>query len=178
VRPLLALSAAAAAVLCGGCGGGSKATTRSAGAPVLTTTVATATAPPATTPTAVATGPARPRRGAPTVTAPATPPPATKTAAGGATNVRVPATFQVLSGGRMVPPTVSAPAFLAVQVTVIARDGRPHRVLIRTPRPHTLVVPPAGEASILIGGLRQGLYPILLDGRPGAALVIGGEPGP
>jgi hypothetical protein len=107
-------------------------------------------------------------------------PAATTTApAGGATNVRVPATFSVLSGGRLDPPTVSAPAFLAVDIIVISRDGRSHRVLVHTPVPNTLSVPAGGRASVRIAGLRQGSYALDLDGHPGSArLEVGGEPGP
>jgi len=35
-----------------------------------------------------------------------------------------------------------------------------------------------GHASLLIPGLRAGTYAIDVDGKPKAALIIGGEPGP
>ena len=81
-------------------------------------------------------------------------------------------------GGKLVPPTVSAPAFLAVLVTVASGDGQQHRVLLKTPTPHSLSVPAHGHASVLVPGLRAGQYPIDVDGTPRGALLIGGEPGP
>ncbi len=97
---------------------------------------------------------------------------------GGATNARVPATFTIGSGGRLSPPAVSAPAFLAVQLTVVSQDSRSHQVLVRTPTPHPLAVPAHGHASVLIPGLRAGRYPLEIDGASRGALSIGGEPGP
>jgi hypothetical protein len=97
---------------------------------------------------------------------------------GGSTNARVPATFTIASGGQLSPPTVSAPAFLAVQLTVVSRDGQAHQVLLRTPTPHKLAVPAHGHATVLIPGLRAGSYPLEIDGAARGALTIGGEPGP
>jgi hypothetical protein len=90
----------------------------------------------------------------------------------------VPATFIVRPGGAVSPPTVSSPAFLAVQLTVVSGDGQPHRVVLHTPNPHSLSVPAGGRAAILIGGLRAGRYVLDVDGTARAALIIGGEPGP
>jgi hypothetical protein len=74
---------------------------------------------------------------------------------------------------------VNAPALIPVQLTIVSADGRPHTATIKTNPPHTLTAPPGGRASTLIGGLRDGRYPITLDHRAGAlALVIGGQPGP
>jgi hypothetical protein len=98
--------------------------------------------------------------------------------AGGSSNVRVPATFTVTPAGRLNPSTVSAPAFLPVQVTVIAADGHDHHVVVGTPDPHALTVPAGGRASVLIRGQRAGQYAIRLDGVAAGFLLIGGEPGP
>ncbi len=97
---------------------------------------------------------------------------------GGSTNVRVPATFVIRTGGRLVPASVSAPAFLAVQLSVVAVDGRPHRVVLKTPVPHVLNVPVRGRAAVLVPGLRAGQYEIDVDGAARGMLLIGGEPGP
>ena len=96
----------------------------------------------------------------------------------GASDVRIPASFTIGHGGTLTPPTVSAPAFLAVQLTVASGDGRGHTVLLETPRRKALRVPPGGRASALVAGLRAGRYPIEVDGAPRGALMIGGEPGP
>ena len=97
---------------------------------------------------------------------------------GGSTNVRVPATFVIRAGGKLVPPSISAPAFLAVQLSVASADGKQHHVLLKTPTPHSLNVPAHGRASVLVPGLRAGQYQIEVDGAARGLLSIGGEPGP
>ncbi len=92
--------------------------------------------------------------------------------------MRVPATFAIDASGKLVPSSVSSPAFLAVQVSVSDGDGRAHRIVIHTPTPHTLLVPAGGRASVLIPGLRAGQYAVDVDGTSRGALLIGGEPGP
>ena len=76
------------------------------------------------------------------------------------------------------PPTVNAPALLAVLLTVTSGDGQSHRVALRTPSPHSLSVPAHGRASVLLAGLHPGRYELLVDGVARGAQVIGGEPGP
>jgi hypothetical protein len=98
--------------------------------------------------------------------------------AGGSAKARVPATFTVRASGSVSPTSVSAPAFLAVELTVISGDGRPHRVVVQTPGKRALSVPANGRASVLLPGLKAGDYAVELDGAPRAKLVIGGEPGP
>lgn len=97
---------------------------------------------------------------------------------GGAINARVPATYHLGSGGRLTPPTISVPAFIAVEITIASSDVRPHTVQVRTPVPHTLRVPARGRAAVRIPGLRAGTYPITVDGARRGTLAIGGEPGP
>jgi hypothetical protein len=108
----------------------------------------------------------------------ATQSPSASHSSGGSTNVRVPATFVILAGGKLQPPQVSAPAFLAVQVSVASADGKGHRVVLKTPVPRTLSVPAHGHVSILVPGLKAGMYAIDVDGVAAGALSIGGEPGP
>jgi hypothetical protein len=83
-----------------------------------------------------------------------------------------------VSGGQLSPKLVTAPAFLAVQLTVSADDGKSHQVVLGTPTPHTLSVPANGKASVLIPGLKAGEYRLEVDGTTRGGLVIGGEPGP
>lgn len=90
----------------------------------------------------------------------------------------MPARFSIHAGGKLTPTSVSAPAFLAVQVSVDSEDGGSHQVVLRTPTPHTLSVPARGHVSLLIPGLRAGAYVIDIDGAPRGSLIIGGEPGP
>jgi hypothetical protein len=83
-----------------------------------------------------------------------------------------------VSGGSLNPPTITAPAHIPVQVTVVSGDGRSHRVLLRVPRPQTLAVPAHGHATVLITHLPLGHYALDVDGTSRGALVIGGAPGP
>jgi hypothetical protein len=184
VRSLRCLTAAVAllAVLTlSACGGGTTGTGPS--------TEPTASAPEATTPPTDATQPG---------TTAVTPPPTTTTqprtgpaegtggasggggdaAAGGAQRVRVPAMFAVIPGGRIMPPTITVPPFLAVELSVVANDGKPHRLLLRTTPPHMLRVAAGARAVVRLRGLRAGRYAVLLDGRRAGALVAGGEVGP
>jgi hypothetical protein len=89
--------------------------------------------------------------------------------------VRLPATFTIGPSGKLTPPTVSAPASVAVQLTVTSADGKPHRVTLGG---HHLTVPAGGRASVLITGLKAGHYAVRVDGSPRGTLVMGAQPGP
>lgn len=158
-----------------GCGGGSTGPG---------TTNPTASAPDATAPPADATQPG---------TAPTTTPPATTTtpaqtkpgggggggaSGGGEQSVRVPASYVVTPSGRLTPPTITVPPFLAVEISIRSDDGRPHTLVLQTPQPHTLQVAASERAAVRIPGLRAGRYAVMLDGRRAGALVAGGEVGP
>jgi hypothetical protein len=98
--------------------------------------------------------------------------------AGGSSNARVPATFTVRASG-VSPATVSAPAFLAVALTVVSGDGKRHAVEVVLPSGRRqLNIPANGRASTLIPGLKAGTYAVDIDGKPRAVLLIGDEPGP
>jgi hypothetical protein len=90
----------------------------------------------------------------------------------------VPATFKVIAGGRLQPPLVTAPAFLAVQLTVVSSDGKGHKAVLMTPTPRSLSIPANGRASVLVPGLKAGEYRLEVDGAMRGGLMIGGEPGP
>lgn len=171
-RRLFALEvlAATALVACGGSSSQSSTST-STSATSPSSSVASQTTATSTTLTASgATTSAGPGPGTPGSTGSAPAP--------GQEKIRLPARFTVHSGGRLTPASLSAPAFLAVSFSVASGDHRSHRILVRTPRPHLLLVPANGRAAVLIPGLRQGRYAILVDGRPRGSLDIGGEPGP
>jgi ABC-type uncharacterized transport system auxiliary subunit len=166
---LAVLTAFATAV--GACGGGNTGPG---------TTNPTASAPDATAPPTDATQPGT----APTTTPPATTTPPTETqpsgdtGGGGEQQVRVPASFVVTQSGRLTPPTITVPPFLAVEISVRSDDGRPHRLVLQTPQPHALQVAASKRAAVRIAGLRAGRYTVTLDGRRAGALVAGGEVGP
>lgn len=92
--------------------------------------------------------------------------------------MRVPATFLIRPGRGLSPRSVSAPAFLAVDVTVVSADGHAHSVVIHADRVYRLKVPQGGSDTLRIGGQRAGEYRIDVDGRAAGRLSIGGEPGP
>jgi hypothetical protein len=91
---------------------------------------------------------------------------------------RIPATFKIQPGVRLEPPTVSAPAQLDIQLTLISLDGKVHHAVLRAIKPYPLTVPANGRATVLVPGQRAGHYALDVDGRPRAALVIGVQPGP
>lgn len=160
------------ALAMGACGGGNTGPGTSGGP--------TASAPEATAPPADATQPGT------TAVTPTTPA-QTQTEPAGAGNggagaeeqpIRVPAYFVVAPGGRLTPPTITVPPFLAVEVSVLASDGRAHRLVVQTTPPHALQVAAGAREAVRIPGLRAGRYPVTLDGRRAGALVAGGEVGP
>ncbi len=154
--PRAGAAAALLALTLAACGGGSNR-------PAATATTTT-------TATAKATGPS------PTATvAPSPSPTSATTTAPPQAHAEVPAVFTVAAGGAVSPPTVSVPAAVPVEVTVVSRDGRAHTAMLKG---HSLKVPAGGRASVLISGLAPGIYPLALDGTNRGALVIGGQPGP
>ena len=202
-RPITICAALAAAAAIAGCGGSkqsaSSSSSTTSSAPTSSNATTTASTPTSTSPTATATAETSPPT---TSTRATTPKPQTTTGsgsggvspqpsagggshgtkvkkpAGGSANARVPATFTISRNGSVSPSTVSAPAFLAISLTVVSGDGKHHQVRVLTLAPHVLNVPAGGRASTLIGGLKAGNYTVQIDGKPRAKLVIGGEPGP
>lgn len=201
-----ALAATTAIAGCGGSEPSSSASSATSRAPTGSSATTTASTPTSTSPTSTststsptATGETSPPTTGTTTTAPqpktttgsgsggVAPQPSagggshgTKVSkpAGGSANARVPATFTISRSGAVSPPTVSAPAFLAISLRVVSGDGKRHQVRVLTLAPHVLNVPAGGRASMLIGGLKAGAYAVQVDGKPRAKLVIGGEPGP
>ena len=96
----------------------------------------------------------------------------------GASNVRVPANFVIAAGGRLRPSQISVPPGFAVALTMISGDGAAHHVVLSSPAPKSLSVPPHGRATVRVAGLKKGGYPVKVDGRTAGILVIGGQPGP
>jgi hypothetical protein len=144
-----------------GCGGSSSSSTRAATTATSATTTTTTTA-----------------SASPTTTS-RTPSATTSTArTQSSADVRLPATFVVRPGGKLVPPQIGVPSGLPVQLTVVSGDGVAHHVVLESPSPTSLSVPARGRASTRITGLKKGNYRISVDGRPAGQLVIGVSPGP
>jgi len=161
-------------LMAAGCGGGSTGT-GPAGEPTASAPEATAPPTDATQPGTTAVTPPPTTTAQPRTRAQTEPP---GDGGGGEQAVRVPASFVVAPGGRLTPPTITVPPFLAVELSLRAGDGRPHRLVVQTTPPHTLRVAAGQRAAIRIHGLRAGRYPVTLDGRRAGALVAGGEVGP
>jgi hypothetical protein len=70
------------------------------------------------------------------------------------------------------------PSGVAVALTVVSHDGKSHRVLVRTAPPHALNLPAGGKVSLLLTGLPDGSYVLLVDRRATAILQVGAQPGP
>lgn len=173
---------AALTVVVAGCGGSASSTT----APTPTATNPVASAPDATQPppdaTQPGTGPITTEANGVTVST--TPKPAATTPSsatggkGGSEPVRTPAAFTI-KGGKLVPPGITVPPFIAIRVTVVSADGAAHKVVLQVPpSARTLAVPPHGRAALRVAGLRAGSYGITLDGRVAGGIVVGGDGGP
>jgi hypothetical protein len=90
----------------------------------------------------------------------------------------VPATYAILAGGKVQPPTIAIPAHFAVQLTLVSGDGREHHAVLRTIKPYPLTVPAHGRVSVRVPPQRVGQYALDVDGARRATLVIGAQPGP
>ena len=153
-RAALLPGAVALVLLAAGCGAGSKR----AGASSTTSTGSTSTS---ATPTGAST----------TGTATTSSIPASN----GASTAILPAQLVVNADGSVTPPTIGGPAGTAVLLTVASHTN--HQVEVEAGS-KSLTVAPGGHASVRLAGLKAGRYPITVDGRARAALVIGGQPGP
>jgi hypothetical protein len=174
MRTLPLVLLAALALIAGGCGSSSSTTATTGTAPVASAPDATAPPPDATQP---GTGPAS------TPTAPTTPSQTTAPSGSSGTSkgsqpTIVPANFAV-KGGKLIPPGVSAPAKVPIDITMVSKDGKAHQVLLEIPpKPRTLGVPASGRLIVRVPGLRAGTYGIELDNHVAGGLVIGRSPGP
>jgi hypothetical protein len=184
----LALPAAALALVCTLAGCGSSAPPASTvTAPLATATNPVASAPGTSTPapgatTRQATAPpattAPPASSGARTVAPAAGGSGTTHADGGSEPVRTPAAFTI-AGGKLTPPGVTVPPFVAIEVSAVATDGKPHVLVLQLPpSTHVLRVPAQGRASLRIAGVRAGRYGITLDGRIAGGIVVGGAGGP
>lgn len=84
--------------------------------------------------------------------------------------MRLPARFTILASGRLSRPTVTVPAHIPLELIVLSRDGRIHRVLLHSPGARPLTVRPNGRDEQLIPALPAGTYPLSIDGRSEGAL--------
>ena len=92
----------------------------------------------------------------------------------------MPVTLAFRADGTVDPPTVTVPAFVAVQVTLASRDGRAHVLRLRDrDRTYRLAVGPGKRETSKLPGLRAGSYRLQsAGGGRGVTLMVGGEVGP
>jgi len=150
------------------CGGSTSSSSSSAASPSPSTTPSSAAPAPATTTTAAPT----------TNTAASSSSAASSAAKAPDTNVRLPAKFTIRSGGALTPPVIAAPKHTEVALTIASGDGKLHTVVLDTPRRYRLVVHPGSPSKLVLRGVPNGTYAVLVDGARKGQLVIGAAPGP
>jgi hypothetical protein len=84
----------------------------------------------------------------------------------------------ITAHGSVNPSTISTPAGVTIQLTLVSGDRGAHRVLLRTRPAYAFSVAAGGPASAELPGLRSGRYELDVDGAPAGALVVGAQPGP
>jgi hypothetical protein len=84
----------------------------------------------------------------------------------------------ITAHGSVNPTTISAPAGVTIELTVVSGDGHAHQVVLRTKPARALAVPAAGRASAQLTGLPKGRYELEVDGAAAGAVVVGAQPGP
>jgi hypothetical protein len=91
--------------------------------------------------------------------------------------VRVPVRFE-LAAGRLRPPTISVPAFIAIELTIVSRGGRTSTAVLATKPARRIAIPAGGHARVTLKGIPRGSYRLTVPGSGSATLVVGSEPGP
>lgn len=165
------------AVVCGlliaGCGGSSSTSSSSSSTARQTITAsATVTPPPSTTSATTTSAPSAPPEVPRSRRHHARPGPSVSS---GAT---LPASFVILSGGRLSPPTISAPSGAKIYLAVTDHDQIAHTVRLVSVGGPTLRVAAGRSGEVGVSGLRNGHYRVLVDGRAEGTLVVGAQGGP
>ena len=180
-RPLCAT--VIAALLIAGCGGSSHSSSSTASSTPSTPTSSTTAA---TTAQSTSTGTVSAGPSTTTATTSSRPPEVPKEQASKHskptapnTNVRIPATFIIRSGGALTPPLISAPADVTIELRLRNEDSKAHRVQLTVPHfPPEVLVPAGASATSEITGVRKGTYRLLVDGAAKGRIVVGAVPGP
>jgi hypothetical protein len=89
--------------------------------------------------------------------------------------VRLPASFTIGAGGKLTPPSVTAPKGVLIGLTLISGDGRAHHVTVGA---RAIAVPAGGRSYTALQGLSPGRHPVIVDGSVRGTLVVGGQVGP
>jgi hypothetical protein len=95
-----------------------------------------------------------------------------------ASGVRIPASFTIQHGGPLTPAVISVPTRVTIELQVRNLDSHGHSIRVDAPAARTVSVSPGASASASVTGLANGSYRVLEDGRAGARIVVGSQPGP
>jgi hypothetical protein len=102
-------------------------------------------------------------------------PPGKEPNAGDEEPIRSPAEFTG-KGGRIQPPSIGVPPFIAVMVTLRSSDSRAYTLKVAG---HTLKAAPRSSASVSLPGIRPGKrYVATIPGGGSVQVVASAEPGP
>ncbi|HEX3976366.1 MAG TPA: cupredoxin domain-containing protein [Solirubrobacteraceae bacterium] len=84
----------------------------------------------------------------------------------------------VNAAGDLVPPVVSVPAGVGVELHVTNHGSAADTVALSVPSHPSVHVAPGASATLETGGLKDGTYRIIVNGTPRGQLMIGAQGGP
>jgi hypothetical protein len=84
----------------------------------------------------------------------------------------------ISGAGDVSPPVVSVPSGVGVTIHVTNHAGAAATVALAVPTHPSVRVGPGAGATVQSGGLKDGTYPILVNGTPRGQLRIGAQGGP
>ena len=100
------------------------------------------------------------------------------TAPAASQDAHVQADVEIMTGGALVPPVVSVPTGVDVEVRFSNESDATHTVSLDVPTHPSLQLVPHTGGPLETAGLQNGTYEILIDGRPRGQIVIGTQGGP
>jgi hypothetical protein len=90
----------------------------------------------------------------------------------------VQADVDIMTGGAIVPPAVSVPTGVDVEIRFSNESDATHTVSLDVPTHPSLQLVPHTGGPLATAGLQNGTYEILIDGRPRGQIMIGTQGGP
>jgi hypothetical protein len=100
------------------------------------------------------------------------------TAPAASQDAHVQADVDIMTGGALVPPVVSVPTGIDVEIRFSNESDATHTVSLDVPTHPSLQLVPHTGGPLETAGLQNGTYEILIDGRPRGQVVIGTQGGP
>jgi hypothetical protein len=90
----------------------------------------------------------------------------------------VQADVDIMTGGALVPPVVSVPTGVDVEIRFSNQSDATHTVSLDVPTHPSLQLVPHTGGPLQTAGLQNGTYEILIDGNPRGQVMIGTQGGP